>query len=871
MKKICLLSFSVFLFCNLALAVHIKGGLIKYEYVGPGTTPGTSVYTITVSLYRSCQSLGPNPSDLKIYDPVTYAVVFSVANTASSYTLEAAPTKTTFDPCISSIPNPPICYQIYSYKNTVTLTDNVNGYLIVVSDARRITNIKNIPNSNNTGITFTATIPGIIDGVDYHINSSPTFDFKDTALICYNSKFKYQFSASDKDGDQLTYVFGNGLDGTATPSIPPYSSIPYTAGYSGGFPLGSTVTIDSLTGLISGIAPAQNGEYVIAVYVHEWRNGVIFNSTKKELQITVADCSLSVASLKPSYINCDNFVFNFQNETTAPTITSYAWDFGVTNSITDVSTNPTPTYTYADTGTYTVKLTVRNAGGCTDSASSLVKVYPGFTTSFTASGSCHQSPFDFTDMSFIKYGTGNWSWNFGDTSAINDTSNLQNPSYKYSASGDVIVEMKLISSKGCTGEYSKVVAVNDKPFINLAFTDTLICSIDSLPLKVQSNGSYQWTPNYKISNTTILNPIVYPKDTTVYTLTVTDKGCIDSAKIKVNVLKFITVKLGLDSGICKTDSILLRPVSDALSYKWRESLYANSLSSYLIKFPSAAPLVTTTYYVTANLGYCQDSAKIKINVAPYPKTNAGNDTAICFGSRILLNGNITANTLLWTPTGSLLNSNTVTPVAGPVKTTSYILTVKDTSYCPKTVSDTVVVKVIQPINLDAGKDTSVTIGQTLQLFAKGADTSFGYQWTPSVFLSNANVYDPIATVTSSNIDSILYSVKMTTPEGCSSYDDVLIHVYKNGAEIFVPTAFTPNGDGRNDVLRPILIGITQFDFFKVYNRRGQLIFSTTQRNKGWDGTYNGTAQEVGTYVYMTQGKGFAGGTVYRKGTSVLIR
>ena len=118
---------------------------------------------------------------------------------------------------------------------------------------------------------------------------------------------------------------------------------------------------------------------------------------------------------------------------------------------------------------------------------------------------------------------------------------------------------------------------------------------------------------------------------------------------------------------------------------------------------------------------------------------------------------------------------------------------------------------------------------------------------------------------------ILYCIKMTTPEGCSSSDDVMIHVYRNGAEIYVPTAFTPNGDGHNDVVRPVLVGITQFDFFNVYNRWGQLVFSTTRRNAGWDGMYNGSAQEAGAYVYITQGKDFAGKTVYRKGTVVLIR
>ncbi|MES2331920.1 MAG: T9SS type B sorting domain-containing protein [Bacteroidota bacterium] len=297
------------------------------------------------------------------------------------------------------------------------------------------------------------------------------------------------------------------------------------------------------------------------------------------------------------------------------------------------------------------------------------------------------------------------------------------------------------------------------------------------------------------------------------------------------------------------------------------------MSSNTVKYPVVAPLVTTTYYVTANLGYCQDSTKIKINVSPYPKVFAGNDTTLCFGNRIQLKGTITANSFAWGTANTLINTNTLTPVAGPTKTTAYTLTVKDTAYCPKQVSDTVIVKVIQPVNLFAGKDTSVTVGQPLQLLASGGDTSYSYlyNWTPASFLSNSSLFNPVATITSTSIDSIRYSVKFTTPEGCTATDDILVQVYKKGAEIYVPTGFTPNGDGHNDLLRPVLIGITQFDFFNVYNRWGQLLFSTNQRNAGWDGFYNGTAQQSGAYIYMTQGKDFAGKTVYRKGTVVLLR
>lgn len=871
MKKICLLACLFFLLCTPALARHIKGGWIQYTYLWPGSAENTSVYRITVYVFRDCNQTGPMPTSLGIYDAVTYASVMLIPGTTSLYASQGPVTKTTFDPCLNNKPN--ICYQIYAYTTSVTLPDNTNGYLIAAQDANRVTGIVNIVNSISTGISFVGTIPGIIKDVDYHVNSSPSFVFKDTAIICYGAKFNYQFSAIDSDNDILTYSFANGMNGAGNLTPPPYGALTYTSGFTGLTPLGGSVTIDSLTGMISGTAPTATGEYVIAVYAHEWRNGELINSTRKELQISVGNCSLSAATLKPSYINCDTYDFTFQNESVATNNTSYLWNFGVPGSSSNISTDPVPTYTYPDTGSYTVKLTVRNALGCTDSTSAPVKVYPGFTPSFSVEGSCFQSPFQFVDNSYIKYGTANtWFWDFGDLATDRDTAIDKAAVYKYTKAGDAIVYMLVTSSKGCMGTFSKTVTVNQKPSIELGFTDTLICSIDSVALKAQSNARYHWSPNYNISDTAIGNPVVYPKDTTVYTLIVQEQGCKDSAKVTINVLKFISVKLGLDSGICKTDSIILRPVSDALSYHWRESTGANSMNSYTAKYPVVAPSVSTTYYVTANLGQCQDSTKIKINVSPYPLVSAGNDTVICFGNRILLKGTVTANSFAWSASSSLLNTNTLTPLAGPAKTTAYILAVKDSLYCPKEVRDTVFVNVIQPIHLYAGKDTAVTVGQALPLYASGGDTSYqyNYQWTPGSFLNNAAVYNPVATITSGNIDSIQYHVKITTPEGCTASDDILIHVYK-GPEIYVPTAFTPNGDGLNDLLRPILIGISQFDFFTVYNRWGQLLFSTNQRNRGWDGFYNGSAQQSGAYVYMTQGKDHSGKTVYRKGTVVLMR
>ena len=862
---------------NVCFARHLKGGWIQYEYTGVGSVANTSTYKITVYLFVSCTTSGPTQQViLGVFDASTNASVLTqtITNTA-----ENTVTKTTFNPCLSDPPS--ICYMIYSYVTTIQLTNNNNGYVLTVQDALRVDGIINISGSVSDGITITANIPSTINNTDYHINNSPFFVFKDTAVICYNSPFTYQFSATDADNDSLSYAFGNGLNVTSAnqntssqaPASPPYPALTYNSGYSGTSPLGSGVTINAVTGIISGIAPATTGPYVVAVYVSEWRNGVKINTTKKELQINVANCSLTGASLNPSYINCDSYSFTFQNESTSSNISSYLWNFGVSTSQTDTSTQATPTYTYADTGTYTVKLRVTNTGGCSDSASSTVKVYPGFVPAFTVNGSCYQSAFLFKDASTATYGTINsWSWNFGDPSTTADTSSLQNPNWLYAAPGTQTVTLAVTSNKGCSGTATKTVTANDKPTIYLPFTDTLICSNDTLPLIVQSNAtSFSWGPVYNIINSTSATPKVYPFDTTVYTVVVKDKGCVDSATVTVNVLPFIRVSILTDTAICKTDSITLRPVSYALSYLWSASSNPTGLSSNTVKYPKAAPLATTTYYVTANLGHCQDSARETVYVSPYPTATVSNDTGICYGKSVRLYGSTNAAYYAWSPTATLYQSNTLSPTAGPQSTTTYYFSVRDTFYCNKSVTDSIVVTVIPPVRVNAGNDTNIVVNQPLQLNATSNNSTVSYIWYPATYLNNNTVYNPVATINTAAVDSIIYKVTATTPQGCYGVAYITVRLYNTAPSIFVPSAFTPNSDGYNDIIRPVLAGITNFDYFKIFNRWGQCVFATAQQGNGWDGNLNGTAQPAGTFVFMVQGKDYLGNVIFKKGTIVLVR
>ncbi|MBN8836414.1 MAG: gliding motility-associated C-terminal domain-containing protein [Sphingobacteriia bacterium] len=888
MKKVVLVCL-VLLYFVPARATHISGGELYYQYIGPGSNANTSRYKITMRLFRdyfttSAAQLNGEVVNVGIYAQSNSSFVSSLILTQEFTNppplLQNTPN---INPCLTG--NPKAWYQIGTYSATIDLAITQDGYILSWVRYSRV-DLANLPGTNqNTGADFITYIPGT-GKLPNGFNSSPQFAIKDTSIICKTTHFTLDYSATDSDNDSLAYRFTPAYDGAANTSLSAPNPIPgvnfstlytrdliYASPYSGLQPLGTGVTIDAKTGIISGVAPAA-GQYVVCVIAEEWRNGVLINTHRKDFILKVNDCSLTAAQLEPSYITCNGFTMNFQNESSSSNIASYAWTFGDVNNVPkDTSSQPTPTYTYKDTGTFNMKLVVTGTGGCKDSTNALVRVYPGFKPGFKVVSSCILNPYLFIDTTYTKYGVVNsWNWKFDDASiAPKDTSSQQNPSHLYSSTGNKNVKLVVTNSKGCIDSLLLPLNVKDKPFLRLPFHDTLICSIDTLPLIANiTSGSVEWTPdNKRIINPKSINPLVYPTDTTKYYVTVTDNGCINTDSVTVNVLQYISVYAGRDTGICKTDTIRLHPVSDALSYQWTANTGVAVTST---KYPLIQPLTTTKYYVTANLGKCQASDSVTVRVTPYPQIQVSADTTICYGGRAQLRSNIVGSNFQWWPVNTLINANTLNPVAGPQQTTKYILMVSDNIGCPKPVYDTITVTVIPAIKVFAGRDTTIVANQPLQLNALVSNNgSFSYTWAPTTGLDNPFIQNPIATLNAA-IDSIRYVVTaQLSGTQCTGYDDIWVKVFKTGPDIFVPSAFTPNNDGRNDIIKPIPVGISKFDFFRIYNRWGQLVYSTSEIGRGWDGRLSGVEQPSGTYVFVTQGTDYTGKVITRKGTIVLIR
>jgi gliding motility-associated-like protein len=859
-----LLVFSVFA----AQAKHITGGEMIYKYNGPGSSPNTKSYTITLRLFRdeNCSGCADMPVSvgIGIFNNNTGQQFGGYYNIGLSNS-ELLPLNP-LPPCITNPPN--LVYRVGYYTFVVELPDNTSGYTVTYQTCCRIDGIMNV--GNNAGATYIAQIPGTnllgTNGTD----NSPQFSLG-ISVVCYLKPFTLDFSATDEDGDVLVYSLCDAFNGGAatnaafnTPAAPPYAPLNYINGFSGTTPLGSSATINANTGIISGIAP-DAGKYVVSVCIAAFDRvtGALKSHHRKDFIITVAPCDFAGAQLNPSYTSCDGFNVSFENLNTSPLNKTFYWDFGDGTTSTDAIPPP---HTYADTGVYILKLVINRGEQCSDSATSIVRVFPGYFPGFTDNTpTCKGVPVQFRDATRADYGNVNfWRWDFGMTNLANDTSRLQNPVYTYSNSGTYNVTLIVASNKGCIDTVNKTITILDKAPLSVFPKDTLICSIDNLQLRAQATtgGNVTWRPNYMINNVNSFTPLVSPDVTTKYYVHYADSfGCSADDSVNVRVVNEVTLQAMGDTTICTTDSITLRLNTDALYYTWTPS---SGLSNAAIKAPKASPSSTTTYHVVASIGNCKKEADIKVTPIPYPVANAGKDSSICFGKDGQLNAS-GGSIYLWSPSIYLTAANIPNPqVIKPQQSVRYIVMVRDVLGCPKPVYDTVFLEVVK-INANAGpRDTSIVLGQPLQLNATG---STFYLWTPSTWLNNPNIPNPISLPQ----DNIEYAVTVTNAAGCVGYDTINVKLYKVDPNLYVPSAFTPGSDELNDVFRPIALGIKSLESFRVYNRWGQLMFSTTEIGKGWDGKFHGQPQSTGTFVWYAEATDYLGKKIAQKGTVILIR
>lgn len=406
--------------------------------------------------------------------------------------------------------------------------------------------------------------------------------------------------------------------------------------------------------------------------------------------------------------------------------------------------------------------------------------------------------------------------------------------------------------------------------MNIVNPDTTVCDGD--PVNVSTTGgnlyTYTWSPTTGVVSPGMQNTTITALSNTTYTLTATFPGCPDTVDdITINVEPIPDANAGIDRLICSGDTVRLGGIvtptnanPNFYTYTWNPAF---DLSSASILEPYFDGLTTTTFTLSAVTSKgCKDTDVVIVTVVPDDFLTLSTNKTICpnDSATLIAGGALYYN---WSP-GSWVTDSLGNPVkAFPISTQTYTVIGTDINGCRDTAN--VEVFVAPGGILNAGPDVTIYPGETAYLNAIGNCSYFN--WTPSFGLNNSIIQDPIATPSTST----QYVVVGSTEYGCTAVDTINV-TRLNESNINIPNAFTPgNGNQGNDLFRADKNGIAKLNYFRVFNRWGEMLYETTNIEAGWDGSYKGKPQPMGTYMYMIDAETNTGKRFTKTGNVTLLR
>ncbi|MEA3445142.1 MAG: gliding motility-associated C-terminal domain-containing protein, partial [Bacteroidota bacterium] len=389
--------------------------------------------------------------------------------------------------------------------------------------------------------------------------------------------------------------------------------------------------------------------------------------------------------------------------------------------------------------------------------------------------------------------------------------------------------------------------------------------------------SFSWSPANLLLDPTVGNPVPTIQSDTVFRVEITKGFCTTTYYQKL-YQHFLELQVPGVQEICDIDSMLL---SAELQLGLADIIWSSN-SGYtdtLNNLPSSfyvQPNSSTFYYCQAANQYCfvEDSVQfIVYNVS----VNAQNDFTICYGDRVELNAisEYPGQTInyIWTPQDVILEgANTASPVIYIEETTEF--TVQAINYnLPGCEDSDVILVSISPFSISTNEiilETADTIFQTQSvLIQTQTSTLLDYHWNSAQAMDNPAKPNILATPEESGF----YYVTVSDEFGCWRKDSIYIFVedvYCNEDYVFVPNAFSPNNDSKNDILF-VQSRMTNDIYFAVYNRWGEKLFETTNILQGWDGSYKGKEMPNGVYVFYLKATCWNSIFFEKKGNVTLLR
>ncbi len=770
------------------LATHIVGGEMTYRCLGNDN------YEIRLTIFRDCFNGSPNayfddPAKIGIYDfeGTLLDSLFIPFIETQDDTLNPILS----DPCLVVPPN--VCVHTTFYLDTVQLPVIPGGYELRYQRCCRNVTIVNIIDPLGTGATFGVTLS---ETALQECNSSATFLQWPPIYICVNEPINFDQSAIDIDGDSIVYRLCTPLDG-ATPEEPePIPSLhttpeevvwidpPYNLdNVLGGIPL----AINEQTGLLTG-TPSTVGQFVVGICLEEYRDGNLISTTRRDFQYNVGVCGVALSSFFAPEIYCEGLEVNFINQSS--NADDFEWYFNDPGNPGAFSDEFSPTYTFSDTGAYTVLLVAEPGGECVDSFEQEIYLqYPSLFADFDFNYvNCTDSLIiQVNDLTIDTISEPEiWVWTLRDADGIViGTSNEQNPSFAITTSTEVTLELVVTAANGCQQTLVEVFPAN--VFNEDSFPDVITSCFDTaVPLNPDPlpGVSYTWTPSTGLDNPTSPTPIASPDETTTYVVFIQSFG---------NCQLFDTVTVVVDSlaadftyeAPCDQEVSFFNDSYNAESFAWYFNDPANPTSFSFLENPTYTYADSGSYsvlLVADNGPYCLDSIIQDIDVgatALMPdftfEFEGCSDSILIEVTDFSSHADSLDFTWDWTLSdmdGEVLGTSNAQNPDFTVYSSNILdlsLTITDTEGCDWTYVETF------PINIfstDLIPDASLLCPNDTTQLNPNPLPGVTYSWSPATDLSDASATSPLAFPD----QAMTYFVVLEDAFGCSYNDTVQVTV-----------------------------------------------------------------------------------------------
>lgn len=553
---------------------------------------------------------------------------------------------------------------------------------------------------------------------------------------------------------------------------------------------------------------------------------------------------------------------------------SVLWDFGDGNSKLSIDGNVL--HTYGKGGLYYPKLTLFGAEGCVvkinQPDSILIDEAQADFNAVRQKDNCSFPTYQFFSRVNAVSGIDHVEWHIADT--IIKTSNT---TYTFSQSGNYKIKLIVFSKLGCIDSTVKTLPINIhlKPKVVIE-GNTQGCVFNDIQLQSKITSTTDSILNYTwiVDGGKLLqgkqiqlkynNAGKYP----IKLIAQTIKQCTDTAEAELVIEAIPTILTANTITICKGESVQLK-ATGANSYTWTD-YWGNVLCTNCDEL-NVSPLSNTQYHVKGynQLG-CENKSSTKINVVQPFKLQLSENDSICAGAKVNLLA-LGAQQYQWSNAASLNNASIANPIASPKETTKYTVIGKDNRNCfADTGHITIYVGNKTPFKIN---NDTIAIAGTKMILQPKYDTVNKLQWKwIGENLSCYTCEKPSITITKKQTITAIARNEF----GCTSMDTMNIDVFCDNSKIFIPNAFSPDGDGVNDKLVVMAKDIPIIKSIRIFNRWGELVFekinfAPNDSNAGWDGKIRGVPANPDVYVYICEAVCEKGASAIFKGNVAIIR